>query len=350
MDTAGIYIHFPFCKRKCFYCHFVKHSFDAASVERYVQALGKEIKLRRGSGYLVDTVYLGGGSPSLLSSRQLVEIVETLRAHFRFAESIEFTMELNPEDVTPEKLRAYRDAGVNRLSIGTQSFVEADLHYLQRTHDSRKSLEAIETALGEGFENLNIDFIISLPSQTKESLEQNINLLQRYAIPHVSAYILEGVIEGEEKDSRDHEFYFLMRQFMEGLGYGHYEVSNFSKPGFEARHNLKYWRNQDYIGLGLAASGFEGGVDYRNTSQLDTYFASIATGTLPRKETETANISLRRIIMGLRLSEGIPETCFESVREPLEFLLSHGMLVSKGNRIALHPDKTLLLNEILTYF
>lgn len=350
MKKIGIYIHIPFCKRKCFYCHFVKYSYNEPLIEQYIHASIQEIKLRANTGYVVDTVYIGGGSPSLLLPGQLAAIMDSLSGNFNLAEDIEFTMELNPEDVTPQKLQSYKELGINRLSIGTQSFLDEDLHYLRRTHDGAQSLEAIETTLNRGFDNLNIDFIISLPTQSKKSLEQNFKLLQQYDIPHISAYILEEVEEGDRKNSRDHDLYFFTRRYLEGLGYRHYEVSNYSKPGFASKHNLKYWRNHEYIGIGLSASGFEKGVDYRNISQLKSYFKSIADGDLPHKETEKPDLNLRRVVMGLRLLEGIPKSCFETFDEPLTFLLSHGMLVSKGGNIAIHPDKMLLLNEILTYF
>jgi oxygen-independent coproporphyrinogen-3 oxidase len=351
MDNIGLYIHIPFCRRACFYCHFVKQAYDAAPVEKYIAALVTEFKLRANPGYLVDAVYLGGGSPSLLDERQISKIVEAVYGNFSVAEDTEFTIEVNPEDVGSETLKYYKENGINRVSIGVQSFMQGDMDYLERTHNAAQSVTTIENALRAGFTNINVDFIISLPTQTKKSLAENFLILDKYGIPHVSAYILEEVEEGEHKDERDNELYFFTRDYLNRLGYIHYEVSNFSKPGFRARHNLKYWHNESYVGVGLSASGYEKGVDYMNTADLHEYFEKIAKGVLPHIEKlKPADPGLRRIVMGLRLLEGISIDCFGNYRKELEFLLSGGMLIRRDDRIALNPARLLLLNEILTYF
>lgn len=347
---TGLYLHIPFCKRKCFYCHFVKGTYNDELAERYIEALAIEIQLRNKSGDTIDTVYIGGGSPSLLSEKQVAAVVDTIYKYFNIHDSIEFTIEVNPEDVTKKKLNVYREAGINRLSIGTQSFCPADLRYLKRTHGVGQSLAAVEAALETGFSNINLDFIISLPTQDKKTLAENFSILQRYDIPHISAYILEDVEEGEEKTARDNELYFFTVEHLAGLGYGHYEVSNFCKPGFHSGHNRKYWENESYIGVGLSASGYENGVDYGNARSFKGYFGKLGAGLLPRVEVTRRDVNLRGIVMGLRLLEGIPGRCFGRYPEPLEFLLSNGLLIRKKGNIAITPEKILLLNEILTYF
>lgn len=347
---TGLYIHIPFCKRTCFYCHFVKTKYDSAMTSRYVDALATEITLKKNSGLLIDSIYFGGGSPSLLSENQLTTIMDAVHRNFKVAEDVETTLEVNPDDVDVSSLRMLKRAGINRLSIGTQSFLAGDLDYLKRTHSAGQSLSAVENALNEGFDNLNIDYIISLPGQTAESLRENFQLLERLPIPHISAYILEGVIEGEEKNERDHELYFFTKQQLNDLGYEHYEVSNYSKPGSRSRHNLKYWTGKSYLAVGLSASGYEGGRDYKNVDDFDIYFQKIAEGSLPLQRMEPPDIDLRRIIMGLRLLEGIPVRYFESFGEPLNFLESNGILIRRKGNIAVEPEKILMLNEILTYF
>lgn len=350
MERTGIYIHIPFCKRKCFYCHFVKGTFDNETADRYIDALVEELRLRCTKEYIIDTIYLGGGSPSLLNERQISAVADALYKYFNIHDTIEFTIEANPEDVTAEKLKAYKNTGINRISIGTQSFSPADLDYLKRNHSVRQSLAAVETALETGFSNINLDFIIGLPTQDKKNLEKNFAVLKTLNIPHISAYLLEDVEEGEEKNTRDHELYFFTVRHLAGLGYTHYEVSNFSKPGYQSRHNLKYWNNESYIGAGLSASGYENGTDYRNAASFNAYFKKINAGKLPHVERTRRTPTVRGIVMGLRLLEGIPDRCFEDFPGQTEFLLSNRFLVRRNNRIAVNPVKILLLNEILTYF
>lgn len=350
MKEIGIYLHVPFCKRKCFYCHFVKRKYDGELVEKYIDALVKETQCRANPGYIIDTIFFGGGSPSLLNERQISTIVDCLYKYFQISDSIEFTIEMNPEDVTPGKLKGLKEAGINRLSIGVQSFIPKDLQYLKRTHNARQAVSAVENALACGFANINLDFIISLPGQNKETLAANFSFLQQYDIPHISAYLLEDVAEGEEKETRDHELYFYTVEHLSGLGYIQYEVSNFSKAGYQCRHNLKYWENRDYVGIGLSASGYEEEVDYKNTENLKRYFEKIDAGQLPQTEAKKRDPTVRSIVMGLRLLEGIPITNFENYPEQLEFLLSNGLLICKGNKVAVNPGKILLLNEILMYF
>ena len=353
MKKIGVYIHIPFCKRKCFYCHFLKYAYEPELVEKYVNALIKEIRLRADSRYIVDTLYFGGGSPGLLSGKQTAAIMAALRENFGFAPGCEITLEMNPEDVNGEKLKTLHEQGINRLSLGIQSFATADLTYLKRAHSREQSLTAVEEAQNAGFTSLNLDFIISLPDQDKKILEQNFLAARKYKIPHISAYILEGIKEKNEgkKEQRDHDLYFFSRDLLASFGYRQYEVSNFARgKKSRSKHNLKYWQNKEYMGLGTGASGYEAGVDYKNTTSIKNYFAGIAAGRLPHVETGKLACDTRRIVMGLRLLEGIAASSFKNYPRELEMLLSGGLLLERSGRIAVHPDKILLLNEILGYF
>lgn len=350
MESKGIYVHIPFCKRRCFYCHFVKQEYHKETIDLYIRALLKELEMRAHRDNKIDTVYIGGGSPSLLTEKQLSEIMDKVHNVFNVEKEAECTAEMNPEDVTIEKLRFFKQSGINRISLGTQSFIPEDIEYLKRTHTAGQSLDSVRKALENGFENINIDFIVSLPTQTLKTLELNLDTLKRIPVPHVSAYLLEEVEEGEEKDERDNVMYYFVKEKLESLGYEHYEVSNFAKRGYRSHHNLKYWYNEEYIGAGVSACGFEKGVDYKNAVSLDEYLKKIERGVLPVEEEETPDIELRRIVMGLRLGEGIPRTCFVKYHEGLDFMLGNGLLIEKGGRISVHPEKMLLLNEILTYF
>lgn len=344
---CGLYIHIPFCRRTCFYCHFVKHPYQQEQAERYITALSKEISMCV-PRTLLDTIYIGGGSPALLPPTQLNTLITAVKKHFSLTQDLEFTIEVNPEDVSLETLHFLKESGINRLSIGTQSFVQPDLDFLKRTHSASQSLAAVSLALKSGFTNINIDFIIHLPRQTRQNLSLNFALLREYRVPHVSAYILEDV-KGIE-NNEDTELYFFTREQLALLGYEHYEVSNYCLPRCFSRHNMKYWTNAQYIGVGLSASGFENGLDYKNTTSFPRYYSLIEAGQKPRVEINQPNAALRKIITGLRLVAGIPVSSFQYYPEETTFLLNNGILVEKNGNIAVHPDKILLLNEILSYY
>lgn len=309
--------------------------------------------MKADTSYRVDTVYLGGGSPSMLPESQIVYILAAIRNNFNMETDAEITIECNPEDITPSKLKLYHKAGINRLSVGSQSFLQWDLDYLKRNHTVLQGMRAINTAKQEGFDNINIDFIIGLPVQTKRSLEDNFSFLKEINVSHISAYLLEEVKhESPQAEQLDHDLYHFTRQLLADRGFRHYEISNFGRPGFLSHHNLKYWKNMDYIGIGASASGYERQRDYKNTAGLDEYFHYLDNGLLPIKEYDVKDPQVRKIITGLRMINGISAQSFSSPRyqEALDLLFADGFLIRRGNRIAVHPDKLLLLNEILFYF
>lgn len=347
---ASIYIHFPFCKRKCFYCHFTKFNYEKELVDKYLNYLVKEIQIRSNLNYKIDTIYFGGGSPSLLDKKQISIITNAIYKYFNIENNAEITIEANPEDVTYKKLNYIKKIGVNRLSIGIQSFVKKDLVFLKRNHNVKQSIQAIENALNAGFSNINLDFIIGLPVQTKKTLEHNFLKLKDFEIPHVSAYILEEVKKDKYSENRDNELYFFTKNYLESIGYIHYEVSNFSKKGFQSKHNLKYWKDKNYIGIGLSASSYENNIDYRNFDNFDNYFNKIENKKIPYKESKTIEHDKRRIITGLRMIDGISIENFKNHKNALNFLISNNFLVKKKSEVAVNPDKILVLNEILTFF
>ena len=349
MNKAGLYVHFPFCRRACFYCHFFKRRHRPAPVGDYLARLQGEMFQRRDPALEVDTVYFGGGSPSLLDAGQISRLLDAAAKHFGLASRAEVTLEANPEDLSPPLLKELRSAGINRLSVGAQSFQERDLRFLRRTHDATQAIQSLTLAREAGFRNISVDLIIGLPSQTAGSMEANFRAVAALAPAHVSVYILENVPR-PAADERDARLYFQARQALLDLGFEHYEVSNFCRPGRASRHNLKYWRMEPYLGLGPSAAGFLDGVDYRNVSNLDKYGAAVARGKLPLVKTRQPDPALRRIVTGLRLLAGIPASAFKPFPGPTEFLLCEGFLVCRGKNIAVPPEKILLLNEILGYF
>jgi oxygen-independent coproporphyrinogen III oxidase len=353
LKKAGLYIHFPFCRRACFYCHFFKKRLLPDRVELFLAHLLGEMRLRRDPGLAPDSVYIGGGSPSLLEAAQLAGILEAAATHFRPAPGAEITLEANPDDLTPARLREWRGAGINRLSIGAQSFQEGDLRFLKRTHGAVQAVRAVEMAREAGFANVGIDLIIGLPTQTRHGMKENFRVVGALRPAHVSVYILENVpssVAGDPAPDRDARLYGQARLALLDLGFEHYEVSNFCRPGKAARHNLKYWRMEPYIGLGPAAAGYLDGRDYRNVADLNKYGAAVRGGRLPLARTRQWDPAKRRIITGLRLLAGIPASSFASFPGQTDFLLQEGFLRRRGRNIAVPPGKILLLNEILGYF
>jgi oxygen-independent coproporphyrinogen-3 oxidase len=349
LKKAGLYIHFPFCRRACFYCHFFKKKFSQTAADIYMEYLLQEIKLRKKPELILDSVYYGGGSPSLLTVQQLRILMATVNRNFNLTANTEITLETNPEDITKQQLEAFRNLGINRLSIGVQSFQENDLRCLKRNHCATQSILAVELARDAGFVNINLDLIIGLESQTARSMDLNFRYIEKFKPNHLSVYILEGVPR-IENNNRDARLYFQARQSLLNMGYQHYEVSNFCLPGKASRHNLKYWQTQPYISLGPSAAGYLDGVDYRNSSDLKKYGSSIQVGELPLVKTKQLDPVKRKIITGLRLLKGIPVSAFKPFATAVDFLLVEGFLVRRGRNLAVPPEKILLLNEILSYF
>ncbi len=353
MSPAGLYLHFPFCRRACFYCHFFKRCFRPGAAAGFLRLLPREMRLRRDPGLRVDSVYFGGGSPSLLEPGQAAALLEAAARSFALDAGAEVTLEANPEDLSPARLRGLRAAGVNRLSVGVQSFQERDLRFLRRGHDAAASVAAVAMARDAGFANVSLDLMIGLPAQTARSMELNFRLVAALRPEHVSVYILEnaplpaGAAPSPERDAR---LYHQARRALAGLGYGHYEVSNFALPGRASRHNLKYWRMEPYVAVGPSAAGFLAGRDYRNVADLARYAEAVRSGRLPEARSRQLDPAKRRVVTGLRLLEGVPAAVLEPFREQADFLLKNRFLARRGRNIAVPEQKILLLNEILGYF
>ena len=302
--VAGIYVHIPFCARKCLYCDFL--SFDkwnSSMQAEYARALLSEIR-SGGNGVCAralsgsssqrrpaaDTVFIGGGTPSLFPQEYIEEILETLRETFEIAEDAEITIEANPGTLTKEKLSAYRRFGINRLSMGVQSFDDRLLARLGRVHSAAEAMETYKLARRCGFENINLDLMFALPGQTEEMWRRTLETAAELSPEHISFYSLQleentpffemfcrGEIE-QIPDDIDRGMYHRAIAFLKASGYGHYEISNAAKPGYECRHNLKYWSMEDYFGFGLGASGFVGGVRYSNLRDFGEYCRAAVAG------------------------------------------------------------------------
>ena len=291
---AGIYLHIPFCRQACHYCNF-HFSTSLQNKNEFVPALLKEAELRKEyiGGQTVDTVYFGGGTPSLLDAAELEDILRKLRELFPIRNDAELTLEANPDDITVEKLRAWKKAGINRLSIGIQSFFEEDLLWMHRAHNSSQAVESLLMARAEGFDNISADLIYGGPGLSDEKWKENVSRLIGLGIPHLSCYALtvepktalEKLIRLKKKAGTDPENqarqFLLLTEWMAAAGYEHYEISNFAVPGKRSRHNSSYWKGDPYLGLGPSAHSFDGDSRQWNISSNVRYIELIASMQSP---------------------------------------------------------------------
>lgn len=326
----------------------------------YLRALAEEMK--GAGGRRVDTVFFGGGTPSLLSGGQIRELMLSVSSRFDIAERAEITLECNPEDGEARKLKAIREAGINRLSFGLQASQDRHLKALGRTHDLACFLKTYETARELGFGNINIDLMFGLPGQSLEDWEETLELAVSLGPEHVSAYALDldepSALSFEKRtadEDLEAEMYKTASSMLARAGYLHYEISNFARPAFQCRHNLKYWRNEASIGVGVAAASFDGISRRRNAERLGPYLEKIREGKSPVSEAEILSPGERtgeEIMLGLRLGEGAPlsRQAHKLYGGPLNSFEKLGLLKmsSDGKRAALTLDGWLLSNQIFT--
>ena len=294
ISMAGIYVHIPFCKRKCIYCDFYSISARTGVVHDYAEALCREAGLRREElqGDAVKTVYIGGGTPSLLPVEELLKIEGNLRDNFDLLQVEEFTIEVNPDDVTSALVEKYRQAGINRVSMGVQSFVDDELKFINRRHDSARAVAAYEAILDGGIGNISIDLIYGIPGQTMQSWRHSLDVAVNLKPKHISCYNLSyeegtrlhrmlcsGAID-EVDDDTCVKMYELMADVLRLNGYEHYEISNFALPGYHSRHNSNYWNKTAYLGLGASAHSYTRGVRSYNPADIKTYMSAIGSGNV----------------------------------------------------------------------
>ncbi len=322
MKKLAIYIHIPFCVRKCLYCDFLSAPASDETREQYVQALCREIREERKSyvNYKIETIFLGGGTPSLLSGEQLDRILGTVFDAYQVADDCEISMEVNPGTVTKEKLKAYKRAGVNRLSIGMQSAVEEELQSLGRIHSSEDAFDTYDLAVKTGFNNINIDLMSAIPGQTIESWKESLKrILDLEPAPaHVSAYSLiieEGTSFFENTptlpdEDTEREMYKITNDILSEAGYLRYEISNYAKPGYACRHNCTYWERGSYAGFGIGAASLVEQVRFSNTRNLKDYLGKyLKNATVAIKENRQ-ELSVEEqmeefMFLGLRMMRGV---------------------------------------------
>ncbi|MCW3110682.1 MAG: hemW [Segetibacter sp.] len=366
---AGVYIHIPFCRKACHYCNF-HFSTSNRLQESFVTALLQEIELRK--TYFsepVSTIYFGGGTPSILPSADIKRILGTLMQTFVVEPEVEITLEANPDDITTEKLQEWKQMGINRLSIGIQSFFEEDLQWMNRAHNASQAANCIQLAHNAGFHNLTIDLIYGTPTLSDENWKKNVDIALALQIPHLSCYALtvepktalENLIKQKtladvdsEKQARHFE---LLMQWMKEAGYEHYEISNFAKPGFRSKHNSSYWQGKQYLGLGPSAHSFNGHSRQWNIANNALYIQSITNGTLPsEEEILTKDQQLNEYIMtSLRTMEGLSlekvmkdygEKKWELILKTAHSHLEYNHLIVENNYLKTTSEGKLLADGI----
>lgn len=352
--AAGLYIHVPFCRRKCPYCNFYSIAAEPELLERYTQAVCRNLR-HYACAEPVDTVYFGGGTPSLLSPAQIAQILETAADCFTLSPDTEVTMEANPAAAAPEQLRRFRESGVNRLSFGVQSLSDSQLKRLGRLHTAQEAVETVCAAAAAGFDNLSCDLMLALPGQTPEELEQTIREMTQLPIVHISAYLLK--IEPGTPFARQQiaaqcpdedaaaDLYLQAVEQLNAAGFAQYEISNFAKPGFESRHNCKYWHCEPYLGIGPSAHSCWNGKRFFVPSSA----ASFLEQPVQTVETEDgAPCTLEeRLMLGLRLTEGVPAAWLAEKKAAVERYCKLGFLRRTGDRVAFTPKGFLVSNTIL---
>jgi len=359
----GLYIHIPFCVQKCLYCDFPSQANSTALYEMYTAALCREIFGLGGvlSGCIVDTIYIGGGTPTVLSTTCLQTIIKQLYDSFVIDKAVEFSMEANPGTVDREKLAALRAIGVNRISFGVQTFSDKLLSSIGRVHSALQGIEAIKMAQQVGFSNINIDLMYGLPAQTLQELQDSITQAIALNVTHISAYGLkvedgtpfaamqqQGTLLLPDEEI-DEAMYDITTQLLPAEGFMRYEISNFAKIGYECRHNLKYWHYQPYIGVGAAAHSFWQQQRRANIDDVSCYIATAASGKLPIKEcenSETGTAMAEYVFLALRTVQGLSIQAFnqffqidfcQHYKDILEMLVSKNLIVATVTKIYLTP-------------
>jgi oxygen-independent coproporphyrinogen-3 oxidase len=361
---AGIYIHIPFCRQACTYCNF-HFSTTLGQKDQLLKALREEIILTKQIKIpieIIETIYFGGGTPSLLSPDEINEILQTLKQYFSISKNAEITLEANPDDISKVILELWKQIGVNRLSLGVQSFNSAELLWMNRAHNAAQSLQSINDILETGFTNFSVDLIYGSPLLSNDDFTKNVQTVLNKNIPHVSAYALTvepktalyAQISKKKLDpvdeTRQAEQFDILVEMMEAAGYEQYEISNFAKPGFRSRHNSSYWQGKAYYGFGPAAHSFDGNNIRRwNIANNALYIKSIEQQIIPFEEeklTSTQQLN-ERIMISLRTMEGLDleKVKLEFGENYAETILMNAGKYLNENKLTLSTAKLVLTKE-----
>ena len=366
--VGGVYIHVPFCKKRCIYCDFYSTTSGFEWKRSYISALKREMRLRRSEIDFsrVPSLYIGGGTPSQLPPDLLIELFQTAKDNFTLSEGAEVTIEVNPDDVTPSLIDALRQTPVNRISMGVQTFRDEMLRFLNRRHTSEQALQAVQLFRDAGYNNISLDLIYGLPSQTFEAWTCDVQQLLKLSVPHLSAYALSyengtplyKMLQGGEVSEASDELSWRMYEYLmdetKASGYEHYEISNFAKPGMRARHNSSYWDGSPYLGLGPGAHSYDGdNVRRSNNTSLEEYVSAIADvphqlEVLSREEQYDELIMTRlRTASGLYLRALTPEQesyCLQMAEQHL----CCGNLIREGDILRLSRKGIFISNSVIS--
>jgi oxygen-independent coproporphyrinogen III oxidase len=375
MTAAGLYVHIPFCSSRCSYCDFATGLYQSELAERYVAALIEEIRTSRYSGANVDTIYFGGGTPSLLAPSQLDRILVTLSQHFEIDPAAEVTLEINPGSVTREKLEAFRSLGINRASFGAQTFDDRELAKLGRSHTAADALKTFTDLRNAGFENISFDLIAGLPGQTLTGWQRNIKQALDLNPEHLSFYLLEvhsgtplaehirrGLQPVPDDDLAGVIYQWMLDEACEA-GYEHYEISNLCRAGFHSRHNLKYWTTEPYYGFGCSAHSYDGRARrWSNHRDVLKYVETIENGGSPvveEQELSVTDLRAEALFLGMRMMRGVDARRYresfgvdlrEAHADDLDRFRKAGLLEFDGDLIRLTRTGALLSNEVFAAF
>lgn len=369
-----LYLHIPFCKRKCNYCDFCSFPAGDGQIKRYMDKLKEEIRYwgDRYPDRTVSTVFIGGGTPSLVPAAQIESLMDTVRGSFSCMRDMECSIEANPGTVTKEKLKTYQSSGINRISFGLQSARKEELKILGRIHSFENFVSGFHMARDCGFENINVDLMSAIPLQTMETMEQTLAKTAKLNPEHISVYSLiieEGTPFYEEKglgellpsEDEDAAMYERTGELLDNFGYRRYELSNYAKPDFECRHNCGYWTGTSYLGLGLAASSYFEGKRFSNPSSMDEYLAVRDHGRnfLQEKRLSRKEEMEEQMFLGLRMTRGISKQEFlkrfgtsilDVYGTPIRELSGKGLLKQDTDRIWIPKQALFLSNQVMIEF
>lgn len=359
---AGIYIHIPFCKKQCSYCDFHFSTTFEAYRDELIDCLIKEISLRNAylQGEVVKTIYFGGGTPSLLSKPEISLLLDAVSTYFELDNELEITLEANPDDITSASLNTWKSAGINRLSIGLQSFKASDLQWMNRAHTAEESEKCVSLARAAGFEHLTVDLMYGLPDLTDEEWQNHIQKVVDMGVNHISAYCLtieektplnkwvqNGKIIPSTEDQQSRQFMILL-ETLEKNGFDQYEISNFARAGHESQHNSNYWKGQKYLGIGPSAHSFDSVSRSWNVSHNRKYIQGISSNS-PNFETEILSIKDQfneRILTGLRTIYGVSTHELHRLHPIPEALIERASsFIEQGWMIAENDGKWVLTKQ-----
>ena len=362
MNELGLYIHIPFCARKCYYCDFISYAQKQDKIEAYFNALLKEIQQESkniNKEDVVTTIYIGGGTPSFVDAKYIAKIVETIKNNYMVEENAEVTIEVNPGTVDESKLKEYKKCGINRLSIGLQSTKNELLKEIGRIHTYEEFLNCYNSARNIGFNNVNVDLMLGLPNQTMKDMEESLNKVINLSPEHISLYSLiveentpiekmlqEGVLKLPPEEL-ERQMYWKTKEILEENNYKHYEISNFAKEGYESKHNSNCWKQKEYLGFGVAAHSYYKSKRYCNTNSIEEYCKNIENNNFKNNRTIFEEQSQEEkqkefMLLGLRMLEGVNIQEFKNkfVNNPI--YIFHGELEKLINEDLIEID----LNQI----